>query len=1379
MARNLELQLRIQAITEGLDTVRGLIGGLADLGVNTDEAADQVELLGNMLDHLTNQQELIESFRTLKKQTVDNGKALDEARAHAAALGQELANTENPTQAQTKAFEKARKAVNELEAEHQRNTLALQEHRQAMADAGIDTANLGAEHQRVRQALRATEQEITDLTQSLEAQSLAMEQGAQAVADAAQRAGEAAAEAVADAGGSAEEAAAAAERAIEAVTAAGEAAADAVGEAGGSAQDVVTAMTDAATEAAEETRATAQATAQAGQRSNSVLGRLRQGFGSLRSNMLLAGQATLVFDWIADKAGAVIAKVVDLSNRYAELTGKLGQVTESSEELAAAQQAVYDIAQDTRSVMDSTAELYAKVAKAGADLNLTQRETADITRLVNQAFKIAGTDAHAADGAIRQLAQGLASGTLRGDEFNSMMEASPRLMEALAEGLGVAKGELRGMAEQGALTSERIIAALMSQTDTIQSEFEELPKTVDGAVTQIENAFLRYVGQMDQATGASDLFATAVEGSVAVVDAAAEKIAAHIGAVVAVLVASLIPALVASQARLTAWAVSAVSSFQITAGAAGLTAKAMTAVSAALKPLLALAAGFLFGQYLYQQFAVARKAGVALVAALLETGEAIRYAWEVTKAVFTDDTIEDATRRHEERLAELRDNMTQGFIDAGKPLETLAGGVDDLADSEERAINLGLDLAETIKKIGEEFQKTGDKSAALDTLIKTLSDEGAFTNGADGVALLVDGLTRLQEQIGLTDEELTDGLLGTLSGLSGDELRDFQAAAEQAFSQGKLSAEQMAVVLDGVTAASLEKLGQTAKKAGDEAIAVFEGLAREGTAAAADMAGAFQDALSKAATPDQVAELQSLWEEYGRTGKLSADQVADAQLAVQRRLVEIAQQSDSTTKAFQALGLKSAEALALATAEAERNYERLKAGGATTEQLKAAFLAYAEAAVQSATATGQTVDASVEAEAATLGLSTELADLVAKYDEAAKAAAAQAEAHAAEIEKVHELADQLAAEREQRRAAVEAANAQAVANAKARAETAKAAQAADRKAEAEERSERATQRAAAASSFFSKIIQGATNWVARYGEQAVEAFQSVRTTGRMATTSVDELDRRIQHNTETLTKSNYAYAHSSGAIKWANSVWNAALRVEQAVLVETKAARKAVEAVEALGEQSDLSAQDVARLERYARYSTDSFKLLGDSDLSNLESAIERARDRVDELRRSARDAAAQLSDLADSIQANTAQTLRELMAVEERRYQQQLEQIDELADQAGASGAAEARRARQAAREEHQQRIAEIKDRAEEEKRQAEERDEEERRERPAPREREDTRDRQSGASPPVQAGTDLPTRRVILEGPRGDEVTVLVDNDEVEQRLLSVLASGRMVVQ
>lgn len=163
-----------------------------------------------------------------------------------------------------------------------------------------------------------------------------------------------------------------------------------------------------------------------------------------------------------------------------------------------------------RVALTSTAELYQRLAVANQQLKLSQSELLGVMDTVNRAIIISGVSSEAANAAIVQLGQGLASGALRGDELRSVLEQTPRLARAIAEGMGVTVGELRELGTQGALTAQAIVNSLQTQAETIDREFGKLDKTVGQSFTVLTNALTKFVGDMDSATGASQSLADVI-----------------------------------------------------------------------------------------------------------------------------------------------------------------------------------------------------------------------------------------------------------------------------------------------------------------------------------------------------------------------------------------------------------------------------------------------------------------------------------------------------------------------------------------------------------------------------------------------------------------------------------------------------------------------------------------------------------------------------------------------------------------------------------------------------------------------------------------------------------------------------------------------------
>jgi len=198
-----------------------------------------------------------------------------------------------------------------------------------------------------------------------------------------------------------------------------------------------------------------------------------------------------------------VREVVKAAEAYTTINNRLRLVTSSSEELAKAQRDLFQIAQNSRQPLTETAELYQRIATNQKQLGLTGEGVARITEVINKSLAVSGTSASAAAGALTQLGQAFASGQLRGEELNSVLENAPALAQALARGMGVTVGQLRALGVEGKISAQAVVDALLSQGDALDEQFATLAPTVSGAMTTVGNAFIQLVGQMDETSGAS------------------------------------------------------------------------------------------------------------------------------------------------------------------------------------------------------------------------------------------------------------------------------------------------------------------------------------------------------------------------------------------------------------------------------------------------------------------------------------------------------------------------------------------------------------------------------------------------------------------------------------------------------------------------------------------------------------------------------------------------------------------------------------------------------------------------------------------------------------------------------------------------------------
>ncbi|MEH6413888.1 tape measure protein [Pseudomonas sp. CGJS7] len=256
-----------------------------------------------------------------------------------------------------------------------------------------------------------------------------------------------------------------------------------------------------------------------GNESENASRRARKGFDQSRSSVEAVGHQlgqarTQLLAFVGlQSAGSAIVGLARTADSYANLTAKIKLATTSQGSFNQAEAAIFAISQRTSTSLDATATLFGRLSSALKDQGGSQHEVLDLTETINKALAVSGATGAEAASTILQLSQAFASGTLRGDEFNSVNDAAPRLMKALAASMGVPIGELRKLAEAGKLTSEQLRVAFSGdQAKKIAAEFAQLPLTIERSLTQLDNAFTRFIGQQDKASGTSAAIAQTIQG---------------------------------------------------------------------------------------------------------------------------------------------------------------------------------------------------------------------------------------------------------------------------------------------------------------------------------------------------------------------------------------------------------------------------------------------------------------------------------------------------------------------------------------------------------------------------------------------------------------------------------------------------------------------------------------------------------------------------------------------------------------------------------------------------------------------------------------------------------------------------------------------------
>lgn len=242
---------------------------------------------------------------------------------------------------------------------------------------------------------------------------------------------------------------------------------------------------------------------------------LTGGFNSLSKAIVVTNQALQLMQTLYQGTSTVMTGADDRVSADSRLSLMKDEL-HTQEQL---EQQIMSVANASRARYETTADLVAKVGRQDffeGDNDMATR-FADI---INKGFVVSGASASEMDGAIRQLTQGIASNTLRGDEFNSVMENAPILAEMIADSLNVTKGQLREMAAEGELSSEVVASAILSQGDRVDEMFNKMPQTFGQSVAVIQNYISQIANRLSEPGRAFDRINQKIQDFIAWLDTA-------------------------------------------------------------------------------------------------------------------------------------------------------------------------------------------------------------------------------------------------------------------------------------------------------------------------------------------------------------------------------------------------------------------------------------------------------------------------------------------------------------------------------------------------------------------------------------------------------------------------------------------------------------------------------------------------------------------------------------------------------------------------------------------------------------------------------------------------------------------------------------------
>ena len=680
--------------------------------------------------------------------------------------------------------------------------------------------------------------------------------------------------------------------------------------------------------------------------------------------------------------GGIAADVGRTADAYTNLAARIRIVTGEGQTFETAFRGVFDVAQRTNSAVEETGQLFTRLAQQGKDAGLSAQQAVQqalsLIETINQAIQLSGGGAQAAQAAITQLIQGLQSGVLRGEEFNSIMEQSPRLARALADGLGVTTGQLREMAKQGALTSDVVINALKGQAQAIETEFGKLPLTIGRALQNLGTEWTRYIGEADAGTGASVTAAKAITALATNLGAVADAAMLAGEAWIAYKAVDIAGALLRQVSATQAAAAAAVGSTAATtantaakganAAAAGALVGSLRAATAARTADTAATAANTAAQAanaVAARSAAAAGAGIAgslgvigrLAGAVGLAGTAVALFGDVAVKAFRGAGTwigEGAAKLagYRDRSEEVLRRQTAHEAGARTAAQAQEAHNQKLEQAAEKALGLTGRAKELVSEFDALAKKGDTASQAAEKLSKNLQ-----LGDVSGIAAAGAALDALAIKGKLTAEQVrkvwTDAL-------KGEDLQAFETRARAAFDGTAQGVRRLTAALEAIDAEALRRLGTSAEELQtgfsqattsaindlDAMIAALGRLGEAGKEAEPQLVKALDRTIEAAGTERALKAVIERVVEMGAKGLISGEQVAAGLDKARKKADDLRAGINSVDEALRVFGIKSKAELQLTADRFGEAYQRIAGSAEVSLQDQArAFQQWRDAAI--------------------------------------------------------------------------------------------------------------------------------------------------------------------------------------------------------------------------------------------------------------------------------------------------------------------------------------------------------------------------------------------------------------------------------------------------
>lgn len=733
-----------------------------------------------------------------------------------------------------------------------------------------------------------------------------------------------------------------------------------------------------------------------GQRAASEVEGLRNSFNALTGVLAAVGIGTSAME------------IAQVSDQYKTLSGRIQIAIGDNANLKQAMDDVANVAIKTNSNLVATGDLFARLTKIGQEMKWPQEQALALTETINRAIQVGGGSAEANEAAITQLNQALGSGVLRGDEFNSMVEQSPRLTQAMADGLGMTTGQLREMANQGQLTTAVVTKAILSQSEVITAEFNKFPATIGASIENLKTAWTIYIGEADAASGASAKVAQALkfvsqnlDALITTLTAAAQAFIAYKAIGMAAVFLEKANAAKAAQVAIATETVALTTNTGANTAntrATHLTAVAKTELAAATNASTTantaatgvfgrvtnatngLKAGLVsvlsrFGEY------GAAAAGVVIASDLMVDGFKATDEWLLRQGSnFIDWTVARVTGT--KSLAEQERDLAAAEEESRKKQEASTAAKEKHAAAAEKSKDKTYQLTEQSKKLITEFDGLIAKGEPAKEALEKVSQAMKF-DSTKGINDAITALILLKNQGKITGEEL-QGSLG--KALDGKDLVVFEANARAAFAGTSKEAEKNAQITEAVMKAALDRTGLSTEQLQGRFSAAFQSASNDvqlvvsnleaykaqGIDTGLALSANLNKAIDTAQTRAELDYAKSSLIAFGKQGLVAGDQVALGLSKVEEKARQLPAVLNPVQAAFAALGIQTKEQLNGAAVSAQKSFEVIsKSGQATAEGIKQAYIQMLNAAL----ATGDKAQiAAVQAKAASHGLQVQIDD---------------------------------------------------------------------------------------------------------------------------------------------------------------------------------------------------------------------------------------------------------------------------------------------------------------------------------------------------------------------------------------------------------------------